>query len=76
LIDEEYEIVREHPNIGERILEPIKAYAEIIPMVRQHHEKFNGKGYPEGIAGKAITLGENQNPFHFFFHAAGNMWVI
>ena len=57
LTDEEYEIVREHPAIGERILEPIKAYAEIVPMVRQHHEKFNGKGYPDGIAGEAITLG-------------------
>ena len=49
--------MREHPSIGERILEPIEAYAEIIPMVKQHHERFNGKGYPDGLTGEAITLG-------------------
>jgi len=54
---EEQKIVNEHPSIGERILEPIEAYAEIVPIVRQHHERFNGKGYPEGLAGEAITLG-------------------
>ena len=54
---EEQLIVNEHPSIGERILEPIEAYAEIIPIVRQHHEWFNGKGYPDGLAGEAINLG-------------------
>jgi len=54
---EEQQIVNEHPGIGERILEPIEAYAEIIPIVRQHHEWFNGKGYPDGLAGDAINLG-------------------
>jgi putative nucleotidyltransferase with HDIG domain len=57
LTAEEQQIVNEHPSIGERILEPIEAYAEIIPIVRQHHEWFNGKGYPEGLAGEAINLG-------------------
>jgi len=57
LTAEEQQIVNEHPSIGERILEPIEAYAEIIPIVRQHHEWFNGKGYPDGLAGDAITLG-------------------
>jgi putative nucleotidyltransferase with HDIG domain len=57
LTAEEQQIVNEHPSIGERILEPIEAYAEIIPIVRQHHEWFNGKGYPDGLAGEAINLG-------------------
>jgi putative nucleotidyltransferase with HDIG domain len=57
LTHEEQKIVNEHPSIGERILEPIEAYAEIVPIVRQHHERFNGKGYPEGLAGETITLG-------------------
>ena len=57
LTDEEDQIIREHPLIGERILEPIKAYREILPMIRQHHEWFNGKGYPDGIAGEAISIG-------------------
>jgi putative nucleotidyltransferase with HDIG domain len=57
LTDEEYRIIKEHPSIGERILEPIDAYAEIVPMVKQHHEWFNGKGYPDGLAGEDIELG-------------------
>jgi putative nucleotidyltransferase with HDIG domain len=57
LTTEEQQIINEHPGIGERILEPIEAYAEIIPIVRQHHEWFNGKGYPDGLAGEAINLG-------------------
>ena len=57
LTEEEYSIIREHPIIGERILEPIEAYADVTPMVRQHHEWFNGRGYPDGLAGEAIKLG-------------------
>jgi len=57
LTQEEYQFIREHPVIGARILEPIEAYAEVIPIVRQHHEWFNGGGYPDGLAGEAITLG-------------------
>jgi putative nucleotidyltransferase with HDIG domain len=57
MTDEEYQLIQEHPSKGARILEPIAAYAHIIPMVVQHHEKFNGKGYPDGIAGKEISLG-------------------
>jgi HD-GYP domain-containing protein (c-di-GMP phosphodiesterase class II)/CHASE2 domain-containing sensor protein len=57
LSDEEYSLVREHPSIGERILEPIEAFAEILPMIRQHHEWFNGNGYPDGLVGKEISLG-------------------
>jgi putative nucleotidyltransferase with HDIG domain len=56
LTAEEQKIVNEHPSIGERILEPIEAYAEIIPIVRQHHEWFNGKGYPDGLTGEEIDL--------------------
>ena len=57
LTEIEDQIIREHPIIGERILEPIEAYKEILPMIRQHHEWFNGKGYPDGIAGEDITIG-------------------
>ena len=57
LTKEEYEIIKEHPVIGARILEPIEAYADVIPMVLQHHEKYNGQGYPHGIAGEEISLG-------------------
>lgn len=57
LSEEEYETIKDHPEIGARILEPIEAYADVIPMVLQHHEKFNGTGYPHGVAGEEISLG-------------------
>ncbi|MBN1842947.1 MAG: HD domain-containing protein [Deltaproteobacteria bacterium] len=57
LTDEEYENVKRHPSMGARILEPISAYAEIIPIVLQHHEQFGGRGYPHGLAGETICLG-------------------
>jgi putative nucleotidyltransferase with HDIG domain len=57
LTDEEYRIIREHSRLGARILEPVAAYADIIPIVLQHHERFDGKGYPDGLTGENIALG-------------------
>jgi HAMP domain-containing protein len=57
LTDEEYQLMREHVRIGARILEPIEAYAGIIPVVLHHHEYYDGSGYPEGLSGEDIDLG-------------------
>ena len=57
LTKKEEQLMREHVRMGVRILEPIAAYAEVVPMVLHHHENFNGEGYPDGLAGKAISLG-------------------
>ena len=57
LTDEERRIMQEHVRLGARILEPIAAYAEVIPIVLQHHELFDGTGYPDGLAGEAISFG-------------------
>jgi HD-GYP domain-containing protein (c-di-GMP phosphodiesterase class II)/HAMP domain-containing protein len=57
LSEKEYETIKTHPQIGARILEPIEEYAAIIPMVLQHHERFDGKGYPNGLSRNAIHLG-------------------
>jgi putative nucleotidyltransferase with HDIG domain len=57
LTDEEYQIMREHVRIGARILEPIEAYAKIIPVVLHHHEYYDGSGYPDGLSGEDIELG-------------------
>ena len=57
LTDQEYAIVKEHPGKGARILEPINAYIDVIPMVLHHHEGYDGKGYPDGLSGDAISLG-------------------
>jgi response regulator RpfG family c-di-GMP phosphodiesterase/HAMP domain-containing protein len=57
LNDEEYQLMREHVRIGARILEPIEAYAGIIPVVLHHHEYYDGSGYPDGLSGDDIDLG-------------------
>jgi putative nucleotidyltransferase with HDIG domain len=54
LSDEEFATIRAHPVIGARILEPIQAYEDVIPIVRHHHERFDGSGYPDRLAGTAI----------------------
>jgi putative nucleotidyltransferase with HDIG domain len=56
LTTEEFAIMREHPRTGARILEPIPEYSRLIPVVLHHHERFDGHGYPDGIAGEAITI--------------------
>ncbi len=57
LTPEEFDVIREHPGKGGRILEPIPAFREVLPLVIQHHEAFDGTGYPRGISGEAISLG-------------------
>ena len=57
LTQEELAIIHRHPGKGARILEPIPAFQEVIPIVEQHHERFDGKGYPRGLSGEAISLG-------------------
>ncbi len=56
LTSEERRTMQEHVLVGARILEPIKAYAGVLPVVRQHHEWFDGNGYPQGLAGEAIDV--------------------
>lgn len=57
LTADEFETMKEHPRTGARILEPIAEYHRLIPIVLQHHEWFNGGGYPSGLVGEAISLG-------------------
>jgi putative nucleotidyltransferase with HDIG domain len=53
---DEYRQVMSHPSIGGRILEPISAFADILPIVTEHHEKWDGTGYPNKLAGEEIDL--------------------
>ena len=53
---EEMKIMRDHVQIGIRILEPVPCFREILPMVAQHHERLDGSGYPEGLVGENISL--------------------
>jgi HD-GYP domain-containing protein (c-di-GMP phosphodiesterase class II) len=52
----ERRIIEGHPALGERILAPIAQLAEVRPIVRACHERFDGKGYPDQLAGDAIPL--------------------
>lgn len=54
LDDEEFDLIRRHPVDGEAILAPLEFLADILPMVRHHHERFDGRGYPDGLVGEAI----------------------
>ncbi len=57
LTDQEYGEIKNHPLIGAKILEPIEAYQDIIPLVAQHHERYDGTGYPAGLKGEEIDQG-------------------
>jgi HAMP domain-containing protein len=54
LSDDEFRLIKRHPEMGGKIIEPINAFREIIPIIVQHHERFDGQGYPEGLAADAI----------------------
>ncbi len=56
LTDEEFAIVKNHPSKGAEALEPIKQMKDIIPGVRYHHEKLNGRGYPAGLSGDQVPM--------------------
>jgi putative nucleotidyltransferase with HDIG domain len=57
LTPDEMAIVKRHPEVGARILEPVAEYASAIPIVLEHHERWDGTGYPFGLQGEAISLG-------------------
>jgi HAMP domain-containing protein len=56
LTEAEFAEVRRHPALGATILGPLSVFRDIIPLVVQHHEKFDGSGYPEGLTGTEICL--------------------
>jgi len=56
LTEEEWKVMREHPVVGERICAPLKSFRLVLPIIRHHHEKFDGSGYPDGLRGDAIPV--------------------
>ncbi|TGE39519.1 HD-GYP domain-containing protein [Desulfosporosinus fructosivorans] len=56
LLDSEWESIRSHPVIGQTIIKGIKFMFDIGEVVRHHHERYDGKGYPDGIKGEEIPL--------------------
>ncbi|MFQ5694858.1 MAG: HD domain-containing phosphohydrolase [Terriglobia bacterium] len=56
LTEQEWEIMREHPVVGERICSPLKSFRLVLPIIRHHHEKLDGSGYPDGLKGEQVPL--------------------
>ena len=56
LTDEEWEIIRRHPVVGEDILKPLALSEEMLEVVKGHHERYDGKGYPDKISGQDINI--------------------
>jgi hypothetical protein len=57
LTPEEWEVMRQHPAAGEAILAPIRSLHGVLPIVRHHHERWDGGGYPDRLAADEIPLG-------------------
>jgi len=56
LSDEEFEVMRQHPSIGAQIMSPIRMLKDIIPGIRNHHETWDGTGYPDHLSGEEIPM--------------------
>ena len=56
LSDEEWELMRKHPVIGERMLTGVDFLKPALPVVRHHHERWDGQGYPDKLSGEEIPL--------------------
>jgi putative two-component system response regulator len=56
LTADEYEVMKQHPIEGQRIIEPLDSLRDAIPLVRWHHERPDGRGYPDGLHGDSIPL--------------------
>jgi putative two-component system response regulator len=56
LSDDEMEIVRKHPIVGERICAPLKIFRPVLPIIRHHHERYDGSGYPDHLHGAEIPV--------------------
>ena len=56
LSPEEAEIMQKHPAVGEKICAPLKDFRDVLPIIRHHHEKYDGTGYPDGLRSDEIPI--------------------
>ncbi|HMK49218.1 MAG TPA: HD domain-containing phosphohydrolase [Thermodesulfovibrionales bacterium] len=56
LTDEEIQEIRLHPVIGDNIMKPLNFFSKEKPLIRNHHERFDGRGYPDGLEGEEIPM--------------------
>lgn len=56
LTNQEYELIKKHPGNAVDILSPIKKFHPFLPIIKSHHERFDGRGYPDGLTGENIPF--------------------
>jgi putative two-component system response regulator len=56
LTHEEYEVVKQHPRIGYEICKPLRTMVPLLLLIRGHHERLDGRGYPDGLKGEEVPL--------------------
>jgi putative two-component system response regulator len=56
LSEKEWKIMRDHTIVGERICAALKSFRHVLPIIRHHHEKLDGSGYPDGLCSEAIPI--------------------
>src|SRR5207244_6735354 len=56
LTPDEYDVMKRHTVIGDRLCGELRSLRRVRPIVRHHHERFDGSGYPDGLRGDAIPL--------------------
>jgi putative two-component system response regulator len=56
LTEEEFHMIKTHPEVGENICSPLKTLQPLLPIIRSHQERFDGSGYPDGLAGNDIPI--------------------
>jgi putative nucleotidyltransferase with HDIG domain len=56
LTEEEWAIIKRHPEVGARMIEPLESLRKAVPVIRHHHERPDGGGYPDGLEGDEIPL--------------------
>lgn len=56
LTPDEWKVIKQHPVVGERICAPLKSFRHVLPIIRHHHEKQDGSGYPDGLKGSEIPI--------------------
>lgn len=57
LTDDEFSVMKSHSQLGAGLLRRVESLSHLVPLVLYHHERYDGRGYPEGLAGKKIPLG-------------------
>jgi putative two-component system response regulator len=56
LTEQEWIIMKQHPAIGEGICRPLRSFKNVLPIIRHHHEHWDGSGYPDGLVGQEIPV--------------------